>query len=264
MRRSVLALLLGATLMACACPGWAQETGRAVIPPFTGFVTDAAGILGEETALLEGFLDQLQRKTGVQFAVLTVRSTAPEDPGDYKVRAFEAYGIGDAVSDEGLLLLVAMEERALRFETGYGLEGTLPDGWQAAMLRREAVPAFREGRYAEGVRAAVQQAALRIAEEKGVSLEWDGRPLTYDSVSASRKLPPSVVALILFAVIVMAILAASSRPGRRRGRGFRGGGFGGSGGGFGGWGGGFGGGGGSSFGGFGGGGSGGGGGGANW
>ena len=162
-----------------------------------------------------------------------------------------------------LLLLVAMEERALRFETGYGLEGTLPDGWQAAMLRREAVPAFRQGRYAEGVRAAVQQAALRIAEEKGVALEWDGQPLTYDSIRSRGKLPPSVVALIVFALIVMVVLSASSRSGGRRGRRFRGGPWGG-GGGFGGWGGGFGGGGGGSFGGFGGGGSGGGGGGANW
>jgi len=54
-------------------------------------------------------------------------------------------GIGDASRRDGLLLLVAMRERAIQFETGYGLEGTLPDGWQARMLRDLAVPRFREG-----------------------------------------------------------------------------------------------------------------------
>lgn len=263
MTRLRRALLAGALLLACVRPSPAQETGRAAIPPFTGYVTDAAGILGGEAAVLEGFLDQLQRRTGVQFAVLTVPSTAPEDPGAYKVRVFQAYGIGGAESDEGLLLLVAMEERALRFETGYGLEGTLPDGWQAAMLRREVVPLFRAGRPADGVRVAVQQAALRIAESKGVALEWDGRPLTYDTARRAGR-APAWVTLLVFAVVLLLMIALSAASGGRRGRRVRRGPWDGMGGGFGGWGGGFGGGGGSSFGGFGGGGSGGGGGGANW
>lgn len=267
MRRRVRALCTGALLacsLAAAFPSLAQETGRAPIPPATGYVTDAAGILGSQAPLLEGFLDQLQKKTGVQFAVLTVASTAPEDPSDYKVRVFQSYGIGDAASDEGLLLLVAMEQRALRFETGYGLEGTLPDGWQSAMLRREVIPRFRAGQQAEGVVVAVQLAAARIATEKGVTLEWDGQPLTYDSVRGKHRAPPMLLALLIFFVIVMLVLAASAQSGRG-GRHYRRGPWDGmGGGGFGGWGGGFGGGGGSSFGGFGGGGSGGGGGGGDW
>lgn len=260
--RGLGALWLGALL--CAGPLFAQETGRAPIPPATGYVTDAAGILGAQAPLLEGFLDQLQKKTGVQFAVLTVASTAPEDPSDYKVRVFQSYGIGDAASDEGLLLLVAVEQRALRFETGYGLEGLLPDAWQARMLRREVVPRFRAGQPAEGIVTAVQLTAARIAADKGVRLEWNGRPLTYDSVRGGRRLPPIVLALLIFFVMLMMITAASSQSGRR-GRRYRQGPWDGmGGGGFGGWGGGFGGGGGSSFGGFGGGGSGGGGGGAGW
>lgn len=256
------ALLSGALISACAMGASAQETGRAAIPPYAGYVTDAAGILGGEAPVLEGFLDQLRQRTGVQFAVLTVASTAPEDPADYKVRVFQEYGIGDAASDEGLLLLVAMEQRAIRFETGYGLEGTLPDGWQAAMLRREVVPLFRAGRPADGVRVAVQQAAIRIAESKGVTLEWDGRALGYDDARGRRGRPPALVTIVLFVFLVLIVLSVASRAGSG-GRRYRGGPWDG-GGGFGGWGGGFGGGGGSSFGGFGGGSSGGGGGGANW
>ncbi len=255
---------LFAAAFALPVPLRAQETGRAPIPPAAGYVTDAAGVLGDEAPRLEGFLDQLQKKTGVQFAVLTVASTAPEEPSDYKVRVFQSYGIGDAASDEGLLLLVAMEQRALRFETGYGLEELLPDAWQSRMLRREVVPRFRAGEPAAGIVTAVQVTAARIAAAKGVTLEWDGRPLTYDSVRGKRRLPPLVLALLIFFVMLMMIVATSAQSGRR-GRHYRRGPWDGmGGGGFGGWGGGFGGGGGSSFGGFGGGGSGGGGGGAGW
>src|SRR5260221_375917 len=168
---------------ACAAPTRAaDESGRAEIPAYTGYVNDVAGVIGEpRRAQLEGFLDQLHRKTGVQFALLTVPTCVPEDPSTYKTRVFNAWGIGDKERKDGLLLLVAMQERALRFETGYGLEGTLPDGWQSRMLRDLAAPRFRGGEPAEGITAAVLSASQRIAAEKGVTLEWDGKELRYNA-----------------------------------------------------------------------------------
>jgi uncharacterized protein len=260
-RLSVVVLLLATT----AAPR-AQEDA-VPIPPYTGYVTDVAEVIGDERqAQLESFLDQLQQKTGVQFAVLTLASTAPEEPSTFKTRVFNAWGIGDAERDDGLLLLIAMEQRQARFETGYGLEGTLPDGWQSRMIRDLLVPRFRAGEPEEGITAAVLASAQRIAKEKGVTLEWDGEELRYDEqggdASWARYLP-FVVLLLLFYFIIPAI-----RSGRRGRRGWRGADFsdwgGGWGGGFGGSSGGFGGGGGSSFGGFGGGSSGGGGGGGSW
>ena len=263
-RLVVVVLLLTAPLAARA----QQDT--VAVPAFTGFVTDDAGVIGEaRQAQLEGFLDQLQKKTGVQFAVLTMASTAPEEPSTYKTRVFKAWGIGNAERDDGLLLLVAMEQREVRFETGYGLEGTLPDGWQSRMVRDLVLPKFREGQPEEGITAAVLSCAQRIGAEKGVALEWDGKELRYDRPASSRwvRYLPFLVMFLLFFVIIPAI--RMSRSGRGGGGGSNWsdwggmGGMGGWGGGFGGGGGGFGGGG-SSFGGFGGGSSGGGGGGGKW
>jgi uncharacterized protein len=246
-----------------AWPAGAQdESGRAHIPAYGGFVNDSADVIGESRAAqLEGFLDQLEKKTGVQFAVLTVPDCEPEDPSAYKTRVFQAWGIGNAGRDDGLLLLIAMKERQVRFETGYGLEGTLPDGWQSRMVRDLVAPRFRDGDYAEGVTAAVLATAQRIGAEKGVQLEWDGKPLRYETRRRSERLSPLLLILALFLFVILPAIAGSRR---RRGGWYSsgggwGGGFGGMGGGFGG-----GGGGGSSFGGFGGGSSGGGGGGGGW
>jgi len=249
-------------IAACtAALGWAPMAraadAGAAVPDAHGYVNDIANILPEDRrAQLESFLDQVDRKTGAQFAVLTVDACDPDEPEQYKVRVFQKWAIGKKGSDEGLLLLVVMSRHRAVFETGYGLEGTLPDGWEAGMLRDLLVPRFQQGQYADGVTAAVLAAAQRIAAAKGVTLAWNGQALRYDG-GATTHAPRVPVMLIGFVLLILASTIA-------RALGFRGG-YGGPwiGGG---WGGGFGGGGGggSSFGGFGGGGSGGGGGGASW
>jgi len=259
-----------ATLLAATLPAAATESGRAEVPAYAGYVNDRAGVLSEpRRAQLEAFLDQFTRKTGAQFAVLTMATTAPEDPDAFKVRVFEAWGIGSKERDDGLLLLLAMEERRIVFETGYGLEGTLPDGWQSRMLRDLAVPRLRAGDVEGGVTAAVLAAAQRVAAERGVTLEWNGRELRYSGVRG-RSLPvwvPLLIVLTLFVMVAVIVSAAARTRGFRGPGGWNAGGP--TGGWRGGWGGGWGGGGGGgfgggSFGGFGGGSSGGGGGGASW
>jgi uncharacterized protein len=250
---AVLALSPGVSLGA--------EPGGVPVPAYRGYVTDEAGVLGEtRRAQLEAFLDEFHRKTGAQFAVLTVATTEPEAPESYKVRVFQAWGIGSRTQDDGLLLLVAMKEHRLVFETGYGLEGTLPDGWQGSMLRELVVPRMRAGDVEGGITAAVLAAAQRVAAEKGVALVWNGRELRYDG-SSRKQLPHWVVLVLLFLVMMLFSAAVRRRGFYGRMGPWIGGGWGG---GFSGGGGGWGGGGGSSFGGFGGGGSGGGGGGASW
>jgi len=252
-------------------PAPAESRGLQPIPSFSGYVNDLAGVLAPDTqAKLEAFLDQLEKKTGAEFAILLVRTTAPEEPDQYKVRVFKAWGIGKDKEDNGLLMLFALEERKLRFETGYGLEGTLPDGLESRIFRNEMAPKFRSRDFDGGIVAGTLACATRIAAEKGVTLEWNGEELRYSSRGRSM---PVTAAVIVFAVILILIVMSTAGGGRgggwRRGGGWYmnpggglGGGFGG--GGFGG--GGFGGGGGGrgSFGGFGGGSSGGGGGGGSW
>ncbi len=263
-RRALARLLLPlelALFLAAASAARAQEPA---IPPPVGFVNDLAGVIDEGArARLESFLDQLKQKTGAEFAVLTVKSTAPLDPSDYKVRVFESWKLGKNGEDNGLLMLVAVDEHQVRFETGYGLEGTLPDGLESRIVREKMVPLLRQGDYTGAITAGVLACAARIAAEKGVKLEWNGQELRYDR-SSERGMPPAAVAMLVFFAIVMLVLRAAGMGGRRRrgwyvGPGGWGGGLGGGfGGGFGG------GGGGGGFGGFGGGSSGGGGGGGSW
>lgn len=252
-----LSSFLGLALFLAVAPGArAQESD---IPPAVGFVNDRAGVMDESArAKLESFLDQLKQKTGAEFAVLTIQTTAPLDPSEYKTKVFESWKLGKKGEDNGLLMLVAVDEHQVRFETGYGLEGTLPDGLESRIFREKMQPLLRQGDYTGAITAGVLACAARIAAEKGVTLEWDGRELRYDS-GGERSMPPVGVAMIVFFVIIMTILRATGM-GRRRRRGWYigpgwGGGFGG---GFGG------GGGGGGFGGFGGGSSGGGGGGGSW
>jgi uncharacterized protein len=271
-RRIVLVAVLCAALGAGGAR--AQDSTETAIPEPVGFVNDQAGVIDEPArAKLEGFLDQVKRKTGAEFAVLTMRTTAPLDPDEYKVKVFERWGLGRQGEDDGLLMLVAIEERVVRFETGYGLEGALPDGLQSRIFRTEMRDHFRTGDFSGGITAGVLASAAYIAREKGVTLEWDGRELRYRPERRDR-LPGWVVplALAFFIFVVMPAMAGDGRRRRRR----RGGWFWGGPGTFGGgWGGGFGGGlggggwssgggGGGSFGGFGGGASGGGGGGGSW
>lgn len=262
-RRTFVAIACAVAIVLAA--PFVSAGGDAPVPEPRGYVTDDAHVIGEpRTAQLEGYLVSLREKTGVQFAVLTVTTTAPDDPQSYKTRVVQQWKLGDRQHSDVLLMLVAMQERRVVFETGYGLEGTLPDGWQSRMLRDLVVPKFRTGDYADGITLGVLACADRIAKEKGVAVPWTGDEIRYDATSGEGGLgmPPIVLAFVIF-VIVMMLLGAT----RSRRRGYFGGPW--MGGGFGGWGGGFGGGGGGGggFGGFGGGGgfsSGGGGGGAGW
>jgi uncharacterized protein len=261
MLRRALARLAAAIAILLFVPQ-ARAQDEAVIPAYQGYVTDAAGVLGDETrAKLEAFLDQVQQKTGAQFAVLTVKTTAPLEPSDYKTRVFDRWKIGQKGKDNGLLLLIAMDEHKIEFETGYGLEGVLPDGLEARIVRQLMAPAMRQNDVDGAVVAGVQAAAARIAADQHVTLTWDGRELRYGGDLSERGgIPPVWLAFIVL-IIVMHVLRSIFF--RRRGWWWMGpGGMGGWGGGFGGFGGG--GGGGGSFGGFGGGSSGGGGGGGSW
>jgi uncharacterized protein len=270
----LLALALSAITLAplCVPAVRAQESSAGPpIPAAVGFVNDHAGKLDESTrAKLEAFLDQVKQKTGAEFAVLIMPTTAPVSPTEYKVSVFKSWGLGRKGQDDGLLMLVAIDVHEVRFETGYGLEGALPDGLQSRIFRELMAPRFRADDYAGGVIAGVLACAQRIAAEKGVTLEWNGQELRYGM--RNRRSPPwSLLVWVLFVLFIVFMRIIGGGGGhRRRGGwyigpgGFGGGGFGGFGGGGGGFGGGGGGFGGGSFGGFGGGASGGGGGGGKW
>jgi uncharacterized protein len=266
-RRGILTFAL--VLAACAHPATAHSQtdaapDSAAIPEAHGYVNDLAGVMDEPSrAKLESFLDQVQRKTGAEFAVLTVKTTAPDEPSDYKVKVFERWKLGKKGEDNGLLMLVAVQQTQVRFETGYGLEGVLPDGLEARIYREVMRPYLRSGDMSGAITQGMLACAGRVAKDKGVTLEWDGQELRYTG-GGRRQMPLETAVMIFIALMIVSAVLRNLRGGRggRGGGGWWiGPGLGGLGGGFGGGFGGFGGGGGSSFGGFGGGASGGGGGG---
>jgi uncharacterized protein len=267
--------------IAFACVSWlvvmvacaTGATGAIDIATLTpqGYVTDVAGVLapGDRTTI-ESYLADVDAALASQFAVVIVESVEPVSIEEFAVELFEKWGVGDRSRDQGLLLCVATADRAVRFETGYGLEGALPDGKLGGIIRAQIVPRFRAGDYAGGILDALVEAARAVAESQGVAAPVPGGAIAPRRSPEASRVPFLmflVVALIVFAIV--ARNAGGGRGGRHGGWGlgggpWYGGGFGG--GGFGGGGfGGFGGGGsGGGFGGFGGGSSGGGGASGSW
>lgn len=196
-------------------------------------VNDYAGVLSRaQASSLEGLLLDLERQTGAQIAVVILPSLEGGQIDDFANHLYERWGIGGKGKDNGALLLVALKDRKVRIEIGYGLEGILPDA-KAGRIRDQAIlPAFRQNRYAEGVMGGAYALAQVIAEDAGVKLTGGRR-----AESGGRRGSPllSLLLLILFIPLMirhpfLAILLLSGG----RGRGFSGGGFGGGFGGFGG------------------------------
>jgi uncharacterized protein len=243
-------------------------------------VNDFAQVLDpSQEAAIKQMAATLKAATGDIVFVVTADTFAPYGSiQEYAVKLFENHGrgIGEKGKDNGLLVVLAVKDRQVWIEVGYGLEGFITDGFSGETSRQYMIPYFRKGEYGEGLKVGVQRVIARIAQGRNVSLDNVHAPSAPQSERRSRnsgRIPFGfyfIIAIILFNVLSGAI---SGRGRRRRRGGWGGGGWSGWSGGVGGfggggssWGGGFGGGGGGGggFGGFGGGRSGGGGGGGSW
>ena len=248
------------------------------LPELTGPVNDFAHVIdGSSAAEIDRMSRALQQKTGDAVVVATVPTIEPYgDINEYAVKLFENHGtgIGEKGKDNGVLIVLAMKERKVKVEPGYGLEEFITDGFSGEISRNVMAPEFRQGRFGPGLLAGVERVVGRIAQARGVTLDGVRVPTTSGSRGGGKPTSFGVILLIFFAILIISRIGGG--PGGRRRR-YWGGGpwsgwssgvgpFGGgwSGGGFGGGGSGGGGGFGGGFGGFGGGRSGGGGGGASW
>jgi uncharacterized protein len=234
-----------------------------------GYVTDLAGILKPDTKTkLEGLGTELEQKTGAQMAIVTVKSLNGEDVQRYANDLFKQLGVGKKKEDNGVMLLVAPNDRKYWTEVGYGLEPIINDA-RAGDAGRLMTPYFRQGDYSSGVMAAAWQLAKYIADAKGVTLTGAPQLRTVQPQGEQSHLGLWIVLGIILLIFLFARSGGGSNINRRGGGSgwwvgpVIGGGWGGSRGGWssggGGWGGG-----GGGFGGFGGGSSGGGGAGGSW
>jgi uncharacterized protein len=248
----------------------ADSDQSAELPTLTQPVNDFAGVIDSTSAAaMDRAIRELAAATGDVVVVATIPTFAPYgDIREYAVKLFENHGqgIGQKGKDNGLLILLAVRDRKVWIEVGYGLEEYITDGYSGETSREFMTPAFRRGEYGQGLAAGVARIIGRIAEARHVTLTGVPPPAPVRR-SRGGGLP---LWLIVVGIVLMMIVSAFTGGG---GTGFRSGGYrrGWGGGGWSGWnsgigsfGGGGGGGFGGGFGGFGGGGSGGGGGGAGW
>jgi uncharacterized protein len=165
-----LAALALALLVPHAGAAWEPTSeGLAPIPPLTGRVVDLTGTLpAPDAQALTAKLAAWEQKTGNQLAVLMVPSTQPEPIEAYSIRVADAWKIGRKGQDNGALLVIAKDDRKLRIEVGYGLEGSLTDATSKRIIAETIAPSFRDGKFAQGIDAGVDQ--IMAVVDKGEPL----------------------------------------------------------------------------------------------
>ncbi len=190
-------------------------------PPLTGRVVDNAGLLSpqaEQTLTAE--LAELETKTGRQMVVATLPDLGGYEIEDYGYQLGRAWGIGDKTRNDGVLLLVAPNDRKVRIEVGYGLAGFLTAALSSVIIQTKILPAFRSGKMEEGVVAGAQavigQLSLPDDQAKAIATA------TPEPEVESESSLPGVIIFIV--VIIFWVLSTILRGGRGR-RGRRGGGL---------------------------------------
>lgn len=178
--------------MLLALAAWLPAARAEVaVPRLAARVTDLTGTLSaQQKSALEGRLAAFEAKKGSQIAVLIVPTTKPETIEQYSIRVAERWKLGRKGVDDGVLLLVAKDDHALRIEVGYGLEGVIPDATAWRVIDEIIVPRFRAGDFAGGVEAGT--AALMGLIE--------GEPLPAPRAAAARDGSGLSLNAVLFAV----------------------------------------------------------------
>ena len=215
--KQILAVLWLA-LIALATPVAAQT-----FPPLTGRVVDQAGLLRPEQALdLTSKSEALEKQTGRQFVVATVKSLEGRTIEDYGYRIGRTWGVGQKGKDDGVILLVAPNEKKVRIETGYGARVFLTDAVSSVIIRESILPRFKAGDMAGGIMAGADQIikmmslspqdAQRYAQEAG------------QREQARANAGPGVIPVIFWIFIILFVILSKIRRSfgrqyRRRGGG---------------------------------------------
>jgi uncharacterized protein len=262
-RFKTLAVLVAVLVVGC----YSGLAARQDLPTLTQPVNDLAQVIdASDAAAMDRMIRALQTATADTVIVASVKTFAPFGSiEEYAVKLYERAGIGAKGKDNGVLILVAVDDRRARIEVGYGLEGFLTDGVCGEIIRTSMLPAFRRGAYGEGLVAATTEVVSRIAKERNISIADLPQPRAEQAPHISGAGAAAIVKVIFVVIVIIFWLARSSRSGGggrrggggsgllgfilgqalanagRRGSGWNGGGFGGGGFGGGGFGGGFGG-----------------------
>lgn len=194
MRKTALILLL-------LCAAALAQTSD--LPAPRGYLNDFADMVDDRSAQqITALCAAIDRSVGVQIAIITIPSLQGESLEEEGLRYLEGWRVGKSGEDNGLVILVARDERKIRIETGYGLEGEIPDGKAGEIIRYVITPQFKEGDYGGGLLAAV----YKIGQIVGADIS------SYPQQKRSKSNIGGLVYLVFFIILII-----SSMFGRRRG-----------------------------------------------
>jgi uncharacterized protein len=209
----VLVLLLCAVVAAFAV----------TFPALTGRIVDGANVIPAATrGALEQKLADLEAKSGIQLVVATVASLEGQEIEPYANQLFRAWKLGESTKNNGVLLLVAPNQRRVRIEVGYGLEGTLTDALSKVIIANAITPRFKAGDFGDGISRGVDDIITVLTTDAS---EWQKRPaLRLDSEQTNDPINWFIFALLIgfvalfivspgFRWFVLTILASSSSSG---------------------------------------------------
>jgi uncharacterized protein len=181
-------------------------------PAPRGAINDFAGVIDAGYASrMEALSREVLQKTGTAVVVVTVATLGEnEEANMYANKLYKAWGIGKKGEDKGVLIFLAVKERKIRIETGYGVEGILPDGLVGEIRDKYVVPELKAGNYGKGLYNAVYACSAYIAKDAHVQLS--GTPGSYRQKARAEKKGFNVIALIIF--LVVAGLLLGTRTGR--------------------------------------------------
>src|SRR5258706_13054170 len=158
---------LGLVAAGVLLAGFASARAEVAVPPLNARVTDLPGTLkGSQIQTLDARLRDFERGKGSQIVVLMLPSTEPETIEEYSIRLADAWKIGRSKIDDGVILVVAKNDRKLRLEVGRGLEGAIPDGIAKRVIAEVITPHFKANDFYGGI-AAGNHAFMKVIEGEG-------------------------------------------------------------------------------------------------
>jgi uncharacterized protein len=179
------------------------------LPEWEGWVNDFAGVISDDVkANMTAIAEEVSVKTGAQIAVVTVPDIQGMAVQDYATRLLEKWGIGKKGKDNGVLILLSMKERKVWIETGYGVEGILPDGLCGEILDKYVMPNLKEGQYGDGLYRGELAVAGVIAKDAGVQITGAINP-DFHSPSARRE--SSAGKIVLIAIFILLVILTKGR-----------------------------------------------------